>query len=329
MNKIKCISIVVPVYNAKENIDMCVQSLINQEYRNIEIILVDDGSSDNSLEICNKYALQDYRVKVYSKTNGGVSSARNYGIDVANGDYICFVDSDDYVEKDYCSKLLNYVYDDVNMVVLGLRKSTQSIDEHIKHRLSRGFYTYKEISKIIIDDGTLSGFTFHSSCSILFNLTIIKNNNIKFDERIKYNEDGLFNTIYFFSLSTGKIYVDYSDAVYVYRVNNTSSSNNINIDRYKSDMFLIDKILANICDENVEEQLLKRRATIALDIIMIYKQNNVLSFNNLKNMVYDKNVISGFKSIDNNKLNFKKRTLLILLRFKFIKTIILLINITS
>lgn len=94
------ISIIVPVYNVEEYIQKCVNSIINQTYRNIEIILVNDGSKDKSGEICDKLKQKDNRIKVIHKENGGLSDARNAGLKIANGDYIGFVDSDDYVKED-------------------------------------------------------------------------------------------------------------------------------------------------------------------------------------------------------------------------------------
>lgn len=101
----KKISIIVPVYNMEKYLARCVDSILAQTYTNIEVILVDDGSSDLSPEICDQYAMVDNRVKVIHKLNGGLSSARNAGLDVATGDYIGFVDSDDYISIDMYSVL--------------------------------------------------------------------------------------------------------------------------------------------------------------------------------------------------------------------------------
>ncbi len=101
------VSIIVPVYNVEEYLGKCVNSLIAQTYKNIEIILVDDGSSDNCPHICDEFGKTDSRVKVIHKENGGLSSARNSGIRIAIGDYIAFVDSDDYVKENYIELLLN------------------------------------------------------------------------------------------------------------------------------------------------------------------------------------------------------------------------------
>lgn len=96
----------------------CVNSIINQSFRNLEIILVDDGSSDRCGEICDTYAALDPRIRVIHKKNGGLSDARNYGIDVATGEYLAFVDSDDYIAEDMYEKMLNrLLIDDSDMVV--------------------------------------------------------------------------------------------------------------------------------------------------------------------------------------------------------------------
>lgn len=94
------LSIIVPIYNVEQYLDECLQSLLQQTYTNFEVILVNDGSTDQSGSICKKYCLKDSRLKYYEKRNGGLSDARNYGIEKARGKYIAFVDSDDYVDKE-------------------------------------------------------------------------------------------------------------------------------------------------------------------------------------------------------------------------------------
>ena len=112
------ISIVVPVYKVEEYIDRCIQSITNQTYENIEIILVDDGSPDNCGKICDSYAKKDKRIKVIHKENGGLSDARNAGIEKANGKYISFIDSDDYIEKDYIKILYKAIdQEDIDIAI--------------------------------------------------------------------------------------------------------------------------------------------------------------------------------------------------------------------
>ncbi|MFZ7133255.1 MAG: glycosyltransferase family 2 protein [Eubacteriales bacterium] len=99
------ISIIVPIYKVEKYLHRCVDSILNQIYKNLEIILVDDGSPDNCGSICDEYKTKDYRIKVIHKKNGGLSDARNAGLELVNGDYICFLDSDDWIHEEYISKL--------------------------------------------------------------------------------------------------------------------------------------------------------------------------------------------------------------------------------
>ena len=103
------ISIIVPIYNVEKYLKECIESIINQTYKNIEIILVDDGSPDNCGKICEEYSQKDKRIIVIHKENGGLSDARNKGIDIAKGDYLTFIDSDDFVNIDYIEKLYSSI----------------------------------------------------------------------------------------------------------------------------------------------------------------------------------------------------------------------------
>lgn len=102
----ECVSIIVPVYNVEEYLERCIKSILSQTYKNIEILLIDDGSTDSSREICDYYQTVDNRIKVFHKSNGGLSDARNFGIEKSNGDYLTFLDSDDWIDKYYVEKLL-------------------------------------------------------------------------------------------------------------------------------------------------------------------------------------------------------------------------------
>ena len=100
------VSIIIPVYNAEKYLLRCVKSILVQTYPNFELLLINDGSTDGSKELCDSLLLKDNRIKVFHKQNGGASSARNYGLDKAIGKYVCFVDADDWVDADYIETLL-------------------------------------------------------------------------------------------------------------------------------------------------------------------------------------------------------------------------------
>ena len=111
------ISVIVPIYNVEREIDRCIQSILKQTYHQLEIILVDDGSPDQCPQKCDQYAHDDSRVKVIHKKNGGLSDARNAGLRIATGEYVLYVDSDDYLELDACERLLKSLSEDVDIVV--------------------------------------------------------------------------------------------------------------------------------------------------------------------------------------------------------------------
>lgn len=123
------ISIILPIYNVEQYLEKCLKSVCSQSYKNLEIILVNDGSTDSSLEICEKFSKIDRRVKLYSKSNGGLSNARNFGIGVSTGDYITFVDSDDFISEDY----VEYLY-----YLLKKFNTTMSLCSIYTHYISNG-----------------------------------------------------------------------------------------------------------------------------------------------------------------------------------------------
>jgi len=150
-------SIVVPVYNVSSYLPRCVNSLINQTYPNIEIILVNDGSTDESPVICNQFVEKDSRVKVIHKNNGGLSDARNWGIKNASGEYIIFVDSDDYIELNSCEKFLNYANDNVD-IILGNAKEIKNHKETsicFKKIESNNYLSGKEMIKYQLENKSM------------------------------------------------------------------------------------------------------------------------------------------------------------------------------
>lgn len=174
------ISIIVPVFNVEDYIETCVNSILSQTYTKFEIILVNDGSTDKSGEICNQFALKDRRIKVIHQVNKGVSAARNSGIRVANGEYICFVDSDDKLQKDFLKGFeLNY---DISIQGYLLQEGEKKIP--ISYRELESF---DNVAKVYcLND-------IHSApFSKLCKTEIINRNNIHFPEGISFSEDTIF-----------------------------------------------------------------------------------------------------------------------------------------
>lgn len=121
------ISIIIPAYNVSLYVKKCVESVCNQSYKNLEIIVVDDGSTDNTLEILQQMEKQDSRINVIHKENGGLSSARNAGLKIATGNYIMFLDSDDWIENDCCNEtIVNIKKNNADLVFLSILKSMKT-----------------------------------------------------------------------------------------------------------------------------------------------------------------------------------------------------------
>ena len=135
------VSIIVPVYNTASYLSRCIESLVNQTYSDLQIILIDDGSTDESGAIANEWQTKDPRIEVYHQTNKGQSAARNVGLQHARGEYIAFVDSDDYIDNNYFSTMLQAADDTTDCVQTGYRRVKQD-GEHIKAYHPKHFYQY-------------------------------------------------------------------------------------------------------------------------------------------------------------------------------------------
>lgn len=198
LNTEEKISIVVPVYNATNTLERCVTSLLEQTYRNIEIILVNDGSTDNSYEICTQFCKKDFRVQVVNKSNGGVSSARNAGIEFATGKYLMFCDSDDWVEPNWCQELLHFYQPD-NLCMCGYYIH----DDNAVLQLN----SVGEMSTVEKNDYfTTKCWGGYSPWNKIFDANIIKKHKLSFNESISLGEDMLFVWDYLKSIS-GKIII--------------------------------------------------------------------------------------------------------------------------
>lgn len=180
------ITIIVPVYNVEDYLPRCIESLILQKYSNIEILLINDGSLDNSLEICRKYAEKDIRIKVFDKVNGGVSSARNVGLENASGKYVMFVDSDDYVSKDYCQNLYNIIsYSDLDVVCTSHYNVNGDYKKVNSNTVNLKLTSYEALKSFFWGNG-INCYLF----SKIFKYETIKG--LQFDESLESAEDVLF-----------------------------------------------------------------------------------------------------------------------------------------
>lgn len=224
------ISVIVPVYNVKNYLDECVQSIINQTYKNLEIILVDDGSTDGSAEICDRYAASDTRVRVIHKENGGQSSARNIGINIARGEYIGFVDSDDIISL-RMFEILHQLCLETQCEISCIRFST--IYNEIDQRNQKGIsldkkpyiFTDKETFHKMLFPEENNAYITQSVCGRLFSREMIRE--FRFPENEVY-EEIMFNTYVLYK--AGKMaYLD--EKLYFYRIRKGSTTHKKIFDR--------------------------------------------------------------------------------------------------
>ena len=234
----KKISVIIPVYNVEKYLSKCLDSVLGQTYTNLEIIVVDDGSTDKSGKICDEYAKKDERIKVIHKENGGLSSARNVALDIATGDYVAFVDSDDYLSLDTFRKCVARLLETSADVCMFSHFTTDGV-KHVEHNLPLNNLVYDktEILRIIVplfvgrkttNGDQLQGFV----CRQIFRRDVIGNLRFR-SEREYYAEDIVFDLEFY--VKANKMAV-LNEPLYYYRYVETSLSN-----RYRENLF--DKLL--------------------------------------------------------------------------------------
>lgn len=193
MNKF---SIIIPVYNAEKYIEKCINSILEQTYKNIEIIVVDDGSTDNSYYICR--SLKNDQIKIISTDNLGVSNARNIGIQNATGDYLIFVDCDDWLEDtaiQHFFEIFNNSKNNYDLIISEMALIKDTMKKINKCNMANNDYEIEDLfSKLLKNKKSIE--RINSVCGKAYKMDIIKNNNIRFDENIQIGEDLLFNIKY-------------------------------------------------------------------------------------------------------------------------------------
>lgn len=230
------VSVIVPIYNVGDYVSKCIQSICEQTYSNIEIILVDDGSTDNSGKICDAYAKKDMRIKVIHKKNAGVSAARNTGINKSMGDYICFVDGDDYVMNDYVEYLLKMILEKQTDIALSTElysnfDKQQSKTEEV--RVCSGEHATEMILSYKIPIGVYNK---------IFSKKLLEKG-VAFEESLCIGEGFNFNTAAFQraeAVAIGKY------KIYFYRKDNANSvTTKFNAKKWENGLYAIELIKKN------------------------------------------------------------------------------------
>jgi len=248
------ISVIIPVYNVEPYIRKCLDSVINQTYKNLEILLVDDGSTDNSGKICDEYAKNDNRIKVFHKSNGGVSSAKNIGLKHITGKYVGFVDSDDWIEPDMYEILYNALKsENVSVSVASYFKETAAESTPVTNmeHIPIGIVSTRDMLLYPLKRDYYMGF-----CGYLWNklflANIFLNNNLKFDENINYGEDVLLYIKAILAEKCVGVYVDKQLYHYYQRDESIAHSKSTNV---KIDILTVYKKVEKLLNENGHSEI--------------------------------------------------------------------------
>lgn len=230
------VSIIVPVYNTEMYLPSCLHSIVSQTFNNWECLLIDDGSTDNSSEICDKFAKKDARIRVFHKNNGGVSAARNFGINNATGKYIIFIDSDDHWTNGTCLQSLLYQINEADLI--RGEYQTRYEDGHIAvPKQNKSYLESQPLSSYDMLKHGINGEYF--SVLFLFKKTAI--NDIRFDEKLTFREDLDF-LLQVLSHPLKCVYT--SECIYTYVNRSSSASNQHNIKNIQCSLHLSIKYLS-------------------------------------------------------------------------------------
>lgn len=180
------ISVIVPVYNVEKYLSRCIDSILAQTFTDFELLLIDDGSNDNSGNICDDYVKKDNRIRVFHKENGGVSSARNLGLNKANGEWVCFIDSDDTVSNKYIQHMAEAINDKDLLILSNYKKETK---DNYAVKLDNVTLYNDEIIRYFIENNI---FALTAPYSKLYKIEIIRKYSLKFPEGINMGEDAIF-----------------------------------------------------------------------------------------------------------------------------------------
>lgn len=250
MDNIK-VSIIIPIYRAEKYLDKCLKSVIGQTYNNLEIILVDDGSPDNCAQICDDRAKQDFRIKVIHKENGGVSSARNAGLDIVTGEYVTFIDADDWVDKDMIESMLKLAEE---------KNSDIAICDFYFEDAVHGTSCLKTQKRTYEEEEILENYLLDrlrpEACAKLIKTDIIKRNHLRFDSDFDYGEDMLFN---YLVMKHARSLCNLGKCKYHYLQNSGNSSTTPSITDARAKSYLITKRFAEEqSDERLKEMAIWR-----------------------------------------------------------------------
>lgn len=322
------ISIIVPMYNAEKYIGECIGRVLQQTDKDFELILIDDGSTDNTYEICQNFAKKDSQIKLLCQQNAGPSAARNKGIKVSQGEWIWFVDADDWIEKNAIEKIKNEIEefrDSIDVFSFDYIKHNKNKSETICNS-QYGLFEQNRYVEFVINQLNHFGLVW----SNIYSTKLLKENNIAFDEELSLSEDVDFSI--HVSMCVNKIYIS-KLKLYHYRITNGSLSHKYKEGIAQKYIQAISKIENNIC--KIESKQLQKDFNKYVQIILIYiVLNDYFNPENDKKLSYRKKQFNDFVKldviqkalleVDCNYFNKSKTLLLYFIKYRFIFGIIVI-----
>ena len=310
------VSIVVPVYNVEHYLQECILSLLGQTYKNIEVILVDDGSTDSSGNICDLFAEKDSRIKVIHKRNAGLGYARNSGLEIAKGEYITFIDSDDIAEKNLVELLMNAVHEAVaDTCIGGFKRISEDGKILFQERYQPEMYERDAVYQNLFARMLGSAADKHDAIrmsvwNVLYSMKIIRENNIRFpSERMLISEDIIWDSEYYRHSEHAAI-ID--STAYNYRVTPGSLTQ-----KYKSNKFEMICKLYNVLEEKVKDCIHQENRKISHNDKKTYKTR-------IKAILDDSVVEKVSYEYPIQKIQLKQRLFIWLVKYKMLAVIIML-----
>ena len=289
------ISIIIPIYNVEKYLEKCLDSILNQTYKNLEIILIDDGSTDNSPNICNSYCEKDKRIKIIHKNNEGVSSARNKGIELSTGKYIVFIDSDDYVSNEHIEVLYDCIIsNNVDLVISNLIDISED-GIILNNEEKESFLMNKDqcLKELLSEDNF-----YHLCCGNIYRKDLLEK--IRFNCKYRIAEDLDFLYRYIKQISSAYFL---SKNTYYYLKREGSATNSIYSEKWNDELKICNFIISEMVELENNFHKYAKRKYIRLNINQAYRfklnknQTKILK-NNIK--IY-KNEMFNSKLFDNKE----------------------------
>lgn len=339
MERKQLISVVVPVYNVEKYLRQCIDSILSQTYKNIELILVDDGSPDNCGAICDEYQKKYNNIKVIHKENAGLGMARNSGLEIATGDFVYFLDSDDYIANDEIEKLYKFaVFNGIDAVIPGYTSVNDKGDILCVRKVTTEIFNGRKareemLPRIIGSAPDRKDSLEMGAAGSLYSMDVIRDNNIRFvSEREMKNEDMVFNVDYLKNANGGAAF----DSIGQYYRNNPNSlSHEYKPDRFERDKIFYVKMKEKLESEGFDRCVIERlQRHFFIHILIAFKQINdsrgCMRFNEkycaAKEICNDKLVRNIISEYPYYKMGWKQIAFVIMIKYRLVMPLLILVK---